>query len=186
MGSTRLQHPRKSCSVCFSSSFPSSPLLSDFWPLALLFCLWVFLMQLKPQSPLLPRLALCALSISHPMVLVLGENPVHLFGNWRNKQQIVQPIQLYICRLSVGSSFGQRGEMKTLLARRLRTELGSYLTAFLKFRKEQLSLRRAFLPLLWFPFHCFLLLYFLFPSIFFAFILLFIYCVRFLVFRLML
>lgn len=165
------EHPRKSCSVCLSSSFPPSPLLSSFWPLALLFCLWVFLMQLRSQSPLLPRFALCVLSVSLPMVPVMGGNPVHLFGNWRNKQQIVQPIHRYICRLSVRSSFGPRGAMKTLLARRLRTELGGYLTAFRKFRKEQLSLCRAFLPLLWFPFHCFLLLYVLVPSISFVFIL---------------
>lgn len=52
-------------SACFSSSCPFSPSVSDFWPLALLFCLCVFLMPLKPQSPLFPRFAIYAQSISN-------------------------------------------------------------------------------------------------------------------------
>lgn len=93
------------------------------------------------------------------LVPEMGENTAHLFDGWRDEQQIVQPLQLHIPRLSMSSSFGQSGEMKTLLAGILRTELEGYLMTFLKFRKEQLSLCWAFLLLLCFPFLWFLFLF---------------------------
>lgn len=124
-------------SACFSSSCPFSPSVSDFWPLALLFCLCVFLMPLKPQSPLFPRFAIYAQSISNLFASCLEK--IQQFGNQKNKKQIIQPIQIYICGLSM-CSLEQCGEMKTHLTRRPRPELGSYLMAFLRLRKEQLSL----------------------------------------------
>lgn len=72
--------------------------------------------------------------IFHPVIPVMGENTVHLFDSWKNKQQIIRPMQLHIRRLSM-CSFEQRGEIKTL-ARRLRIELGGHLMALLSSGKN--------------------------------------------------
>lgn len=93
------------------------------------------------QTPVTPVPQICYLCSVHlqPFCFLHWENTAHLFGNQKNKKQIIQPIQIYICGLSM-CSLEQCGEMKTHLTRRPRPELGSYLMAFLRLRKEQLSL----------------------------------------------
>lgn len=151
--------------------FSLSPLSTFTLTFSLLLCSFALSLPEAPQIAVSTVPQLCPLCSAPlwPFGSCNGRECSTFTWQLEDEQQIVQLIGLHRRRLSVGCSFEQRrGDMETRLARKLRTGLGGYLMAFLKFRKEQRSLCGAFLLLLCFPLHWFLLFCFLPPSLSFG------------------
>ena len=79
----------------------SSPSPSTFGLFFCFFPLW-FLDSVQTLATPVPRIcSVCSVHLNS--FFPHWENIAHLFANWKNKKQVLRPIQFHICRLSVCS-----------------------------------------------------------------------------------